>query len=185
MTAELSEPTVKRRAEAHASLRVAETDYADCRDFLFDEAALLDARDYQAWLALLAPEIAYRVTAGVVRYASDAPMEFLILDDRLVDITTRINQISNPKLTFAENPAPFIRRLISNVRVRRDATPDAFQVDSSLLMYRQDAAVAQPYLISGSRRDVIRRSASTLQLVKRHVRLDQSVIPSANLATFM
>jgi len=165
--------------------RIAETDYAECRDFLFDEAAILDARDYQRWLSLLAPEIQYRVTAGVVRYASDQPMEFLILDDRLIDITTRVNQISNPKLTFAENPAPFMRRFVSNIRASQSSTTDTFQVDSSILVYRQDASVAQPYLISGSRHDLLRRAGGALQLLKRHIQLDESVIPSANLATFM
>ena len=165
--------------------RIAETDYAECRDFLFDEAAILDARDYQRWLSLLAPEIQYRVTAGIVRYASDHPAEFLILDERLNDITTRVNQISNPKLTFAENPAPLIRRFVSNIRVSQGSTSDTFVVDSSLLMYRQDAAVVQPYLISGSRHDVLRRAGDALQLMRRHIQLDEFVIASANLATFM
>jgi phthalate 3,4-dioxygenase subunit beta len=184
MTADVPHAT-NRTADASVSPRIREADYADCRDFLFNEAAILDARDYQKWLSLLAPEIQYRVTAGIVRYASDEPRDFLILDDRLIDIATRINQISNPKLTFAENPAPFIRRFVSNIRASRASTPDTFEVDSSLLMYRKDASVAQPYLISAGRHDLIRRAAGALQLVKRHVQVDQSVITSANFATFM
>jgi 3-phenylpropionate/cinnamic acid dioxygenase small subunit len=166
-------------------MRAAESDYADIREFLFAEAEQLDERRYDEWLVRLAPEIEYRVVARVVRSASAEPREFLVLDDRHIDIKTRINQISNPKLTFAENPAPFTRRTVSNIRVQSNAAADAFKVESYLLMYRKDAAVAAPYLISAVRHDLFDRTSGDLRLVKRHVELDQSVIASGNLATFL
>ena len=165
--------------------RVAEPQYADIREFLFSEAELLDARHYDKWFALLAPEIEYRVVARVVRAASAEPRELLILDDRQVDIKTRIAQISNPKLTFAENPAPFMRRFVSNIRASTNVAPDMFNVSSYILLYRKDALAPEPYLISAARRDLLRGVAGGLQLVRRSVSLDQSVIPSANLATFL
>ncbi len=165
--------------------RVAETTYAEVRDFLFDEAALLDDRRYEDWFALLTQEIEYRVVGKLVRAASAPPQEFVVLDDRLVDIRMRINQISNPKLTFAENPAPFTRRSINNIRVKSNAAADRYCVDSNLLMYRQDAAVRDPYLISAARRDILCRSGDALRIAKRDVHLDQSVVASANLPTFL
>jgi 3-phenylpropionate/cinnamic acid dioxygenase small subunit len=165
--------------------RVAEPQYADIREFLFSEAELLDARHYDKWFALLAPDIEYRVVARVARGASAEPREFLILDDRQVDIKTRIAQISNPKLTFAENPAPFTRRFVNNIRATTNAGSDIFNVSSYILLYRKDALVSEPYLISAARRDLLRSVAGELQLVKRSVSLDQSVIASANLATFL
>ena len=165
--------------------RVAETTYAEIRDFLFEEAALLDARRYEEWFALLTPEIEYRVAGKLVRAASAPPQEFVVLDDRLVDVRMRINQISNPKLTFAENPAPFTRRSINNIRVKSSPAAERYLVDSNLLMYRQDAAARDPYLISAARRDILCRFGDALRIAKRDVHLDQSVVASANLPTFL
>jgi 3-phenylpropionate/cinnamic acid dioxygenase small subunit len=109
----------------------------------------------------------------------------VVLDDRLPDIRMRINQISNPKLTFAENPAPFTRRSVNNIRVKSSPMADQYCVESNLLMYRQDAATRDPYLISAARRDIICRSADALRIAKRNVHLDQSVVASANLPTFL
>ena len=44
--------------------------YLEIQRFLFREAALLDRRDYEAWLALTAEDIHYRVTAAVTRDAA-------------------------------------------------------------------------------------------------------------------
>ena len=165
--------------------RVAETTYAEIRDFLYEEAALLDDRRYEDWFALLTPDIEYHVLGKLVRAASAPPLEFAVLDDRLADIRMRINQISNPKLTFAENPAPFTRRSINNIRVKSSPTADRYCVDSNLLMYRQDAAARDPYLISAARRDILCRSGDALRIAKRNVHLDQSVVASANLPTFL
>jgi 3-phenylpropionate/cinnamic acid dioxygenase small subunit len=172
-------------AETDAWSRVAEPQYADIREFLFFEAELLDARHYDKWFALLAPDIEYRVAARIVRAASAEPGEFLVLDDRQVDIKTRIAQISNPKLTYAENPAPFTRRFVSNIRATTNPVSDLFKVSSSILLYRKDASVSEPHLISAVRHDLLRGVGGELRLVKRNVSLDQSVVASANLATFL
>jgi 3-phenylpropionate/cinnamic acid dioxygenase small subunit len=181
------EATIKPPADTagEAWRRVAETTYAEIRDFMFEEAALLDDRRYEEWFALLTPEIEYRVVGKLVRAASAPPMEFVVLDDRLVDVRMRINQISNPKLTFAENPAPFTRRSINNIRVKSSPMADRYCVDSYLLMYRQDAAARDPYLISAARRDILCRSGDALRITKRDVHLDLSVVASANLPTFL
>lgn len=181
------EATTKPAADTtgEAWQRVAETTYAEIRDFLYEEAALLDDRRYEEWFVLLTQEIEYRVFGKLVRAASAPPLEFVVLDDRLADIRMRINQISNPKLTFAENPAPFTRRSINNIRVKASPTDDRYCVESNLLMYRQDAAMRDPYLISAARRDILCRSGDALRIAKRNVHLDQSVVASANLPTFL
>jgi PAH dioxygenase small subunit len=184
----MTESAPLRQAEDHVRsetwARAAEPDYAEIREFLFTEAEQLDARHYDQWLARLAPEIEYRVVARVVRSASAEPREFLVLDDRQVDIKARIDQISNPKLTFAENPPPFTRRFVSNIRAQSNSAANAFNVESYLLIYRKDASVDTPYLISAVRCDRLERNAGALRLRKRHVQLDQAVIASGNLASF-
>ncbi len=164
---------------------IPETDYAQIRDFLFDEGAALDARRYAQWLAYVAPEIEYRIVARVIRQTSDEPQEFVVLDDRRTEIEMRVRQISDPKLSFAENPAPLTRRFVTNIRAWRDTTSSRFRVDSNLLLYRQDESLAAPYLISAQRRDILTRADGAMRLLRRHVRLDQSVVASGNLPTFL
>src|SRR3546814_6172626 len=45
--------------------------YADITEFLFDEAELLDGLRFDAWAALLAPDLSYRVPLRVTRSTAD------------------------------------------------------------------------------------------------------------------
>src|SRR5689334_1056933 len=78
--------------------------YVEIQRFLYREAALLDRREYSAWLALIAEDIHYRVTASVARDAGATPVEYAIVDENLTGLKSRVDQISTPRLTRAENP---------------------------------------------------------------------------------
>ena len=60
---------------------------------------MLDRRDYGAWLALMTEDIHYRVTAAVSRDAGAKPVDYAIIDENLIGLKSRIDQISNPRLT--------------------------------------------------------------------------------------
>jgi 3-phenylpropionate/cinnamic acid dioxygenase small subunit len=164
---------------------VSEADYAAIRDFLFDEAALLDDRRYPDWLALLEPDISYRVAAHVVRAAGTGPKEVLVLDDRIADIEMRVKQLSTPNLTYAENPPPLFRRFVSNIRVKTGEQPNEYSTHSYLLMYRDGGTMPAPFVYSLVRRDTLRRIDGALRIAGRIAHLDQSIIGSANLSTFV
>jgi phthalate 3,4-dioxygenase subunit beta len=91
--------------------------FVEIQRFLFREAALLDRRDYAAWLSLLTEDIHYRVTAAVARDAAAQPVQYAIIDENLTGLKSRIDQISNPRLTRAENPPSLTRRVVSNIDV--------------------------------------------------------------------
>src|SRR4051812_32459306 len=92
--------------------------YVAIQRFLYREAALLDRRDYAGWLGLLTDDIQYRVDAQVARDAGVAPVEYAIVDENLVGLKSRIDQISNPRLTRAENPPSLTRRIVSNIEAQ-------------------------------------------------------------------
>src|SRR4051812_36263954 len=110
--------------------------FIDIQRFLFREAALLDRRDYAAWLSLATEDVQYRVMAAVAREAGTAPVRYAIIDENLTGLKSRIDQISNPRLTRAENPPSLTRRFVSNIDACHSEKPDEFSVMSYLLAYR-------------------------------------------------
>lgn len=171
--------------QSSTAVPVDEATYASVRNFLFDEAALLDSRRYTDWFALLTPDIQYRVAAHATRFIGTEPKEVLILDDRATDIELRIRQISSPNLTYTENPAPLMRRFVSNIQVRTEFAPDEFAVESYLLMCRNGGTLGEAFTYSLVRRDTLRRADGGLRLASRHALLDQTVMASPNIATFV
>jgi hypothetical protein len=98
--------------------------YIEIQRFLFREAALLDRREYDAWLALTTEDIQYCVTAAVSRDAGANAVDYSIIDENLVGLKSRIDQISNPKLTRAENP-PSMTRFRAKFQRRPTCSPTA------------------------------------------------------------
>lgn len=164
---------------------ISETEYASVRDFLFDEAALLDARRYLDWFGTLTPDLSYQISARVTRAAEAEPQEFPILSDTAEDVETRVKQLSNPRLTFADNPPPFMRRFVGNIRVRRGTAASELSVDSNLLMCRSGGGTNESHTFAVERRDTLRWVDGALRLACRRAYLDQSVISSPNFPTFV
>src|SRR5262245_36188005 len=117
-------------------IAVDEALYIEIQRFLFREAALLDRRQYGAWLALTTRDIQYLVTVGVSRDAGARAIDYAIIDENLVGLKARIEQISNPKLTRAENPPSMTRRVVSNIEAYHSKVSDEFFANSYLLAYR-------------------------------------------------
>ena len=89
--------------------------FVEIQRFLFREAALLDRREYAGWLSLTTDDIQYRVTAAVARDAGAKAVDYAIIDEDKTGLKSRIDQISNPRLTRAENPPSMVRRVVSNI----------------------------------------------------------------------
>ena len=99
------------------SRSVSDTDYLAVQRFMYHEALLLDERAYLDWFFLLTDDIRYKITTQVARAAEDGTTRVAIIDEDMQALKMRVDQISNPKLTHAENPPTLTRRLISNIQV--------------------------------------------------------------------
>jgi 3-phenylpropionate/trans-cinnamate dioxygenase beta subunit len=159
--------------------------FVEIQRFLYREAGLLDRRDYPGWLALLAQDIRYRVSAAVARDAGVEPVGYAIIDEGLTGLKSRIDQVSNPRLTRAENPPSMTRRVVSNVEAYHVQTPDEFDVVSYLLAYRSRPSIPEGGFYVAVRHDTLRRSASGWQLSSRSVHLDQTMIFDGALSTLL
>jgi 3-phenylpropionate/cinnamic acid dioxygenase small subunit len=150
--------------------------FVEIQRFLFREAALLDRRQYADWLGLLDKDIHYRVTAKVVRDAGADAVDYSIVEEDMVGLKSRIDQISNPRLTRAENPPSSARRFISNIDAYAGEAQGEFVATSYILAHRSRRNTPEGGFYIAERRDVLRRNGVEWRLARRLVRLDQATL---------
>jgi ethylbenzene dioxygenase beta subunit len=153
--------------------------------FLVREAALLDGRDYHGWLSLTAEDISYRVTAALARDAGTPTVDYAIIDENLDGLKSRIDQISNPRLTRAENPPSLMRRVISNIEAYHGELEGEFLVTSYLLAYRSRPRSPEGSFYVAVRHDLLRRKHTDWRLAKRTVQLDHTTLQDGALSTLL
>ena len=168
--------------EGRGSAPVSDAAFLEVQRFLNREAALLDRRDYMAWLDLLTEDVRYVVTARVSRPAESGPLDYAIVDEDAETLRLRLLQIGDPRLTRAENPATLTRRFVSNFEVEATAYPDGYVAHSNLLVYRQRGTAPDGDFYAGQRRDVLRRDGASLRIADRLVRLDHNVLFDGSLS---
>lgn len=159
--------------------------FVQIQRFLYREAALLDRREYVAWLALATEDVRYRVTAAMARDAGDAPINYAIVDEDLAGLKSRIDQISNPRLTRAENPPSLTRRIVSNIEAHHCGSPDEFAVTSYLLAYRSRPSAPEGIFYVALRSDTLRRTQGSWHIARRDVHLDQIMLVDGALSTLL
>jgi 3-phenylpropionate/cinnamic acid dioxygenase small subunit len=144
--------------------------------FLYQEAAMLDSRDYAAWSKILADDVRYQVFAKINRDASIGGLEFALINETPIELKQRIDQISTPKLTHAENPPSITRRSVTNVMASRGASQNEFEVTCNVLVYRTTVDLPEGGFYSAQREDLIREVGGEFRLARRVVHLDQTVM---------
>jgi p-cumate 2,3-dioxygenase beta subunit len=106
---------------------------SDVEDFLYHEAALLDAWHLQDWLALCEPDVTYRVPAAESRDGRPQEALFLIADDA-ARLRGRVARLLDPQ-AHAEFPHSRTRRLITNVRIV-GRLADTIEVEANFAVHR-------------------------------------------------
>jgi p-cumate 2,3-dioxygenase beta subunit len=100
-------------------------------EFLYHEAALLDAWQLDDWLALLTDDATYRVPSNDRPEADPAKALFTIADD-IHRIRGRVTRLKDPH-AHAEFPPSRTRRIISNVRITER---NPLRVEANFVVYR-------------------------------------------------
>lgn len=159
--------------------------FVDVQRFLYREAALLDRREYLKWFALTTPDIRYLVTAATARDAGAAAVETAIIDADAVALKARIDQISNPKLTRAENPPSMMRRAVTNIEACHTDLPGELIVTSYLLAYRSRPHAPEGGFYVAAREDALRQEGAEWRLARRTVRLDHLLLFDGAVSTLL
>lgn len=160
------------------------SDAARCiEQFLYREAALLDAWNLDAWLTLYTEDCVYEVTPP----GEDDPENlspdiafFLIADDR-ERLEQRIIRILNPS-AHVENPRSRTRHLYSNLRI--DEEDEKIVVHLNFVTYRNRDRITTEYM-GAIRFDMIRHGESHL-IKRKRIMLDMdALIPQGKVSIFL
>jgi 3-phenylpropionate/cinnamic acid dioxygenase small subunit len=165
-------------AQARAALR------EEVLEFLYEEAALVDAGRLEEWLGLLTDDVQYRMPLRLTRERgspTDVAREMQYFWDDRATLELRVRRLRTD-FAWAEDPPSRTRHFISNVRVAPGATPDEVYVRSYVLIYRNRGDGPQAELLSGERHDVLRREAGGWKLARREFIVDQATLGAQNLS---
>lgn len=156
--------------------------------FLFREARLLDANDYEGWLTMLHPDIHYWMPLIQSRYKRDKaelydPNRMAHFDERYDDLALRAGRFKQ-KTAWAEDPPTRHCHFVTNIEIESDDLGDQWTVHSLVISLRNRNEDEENWL-GGRRTDIICRLPSgDLKLLRRHIFMAQSVLLSKNLNTF-
>lgn len=158
----------------------------EVEQFLYHEAELLDGLDFDNWLALLSDDIIYQMP---VRINVDGPdktdytFDSMTFDDDYYTLKLRVDRLKS-EFAWAEIPPSRTRRFVSNVRIKSQEE-NTLEVFSNLLIYRSRGNDFESDLISGERRDVLKRNEDGWKVLRRYFIIDQTSINTRNLAIFV
>lgn len=166
----------------------------EIEEFLFDEAELLDRRDFTSWLKTLADDLVYFMPMTFnVKYGEHATKEKTRLEKDMSwfnegkwTLSKRAEQIMTG-VHWAEEPLSRVCRLVSNVQLtsmgKGHAGDEEVGVRSRFLIYQNRCEYEQYYFV-GDRSDVVRKTNGEWLLARREVNIHQNVLMAKNLTIF-
>jgi 3-phenylpropionate/cinnamic acid dioxygenase small subunit len=157
----------------------------EVEQFLYAEAALLDARQFREWLGLLTDDIHYWMPIRRTVRTADLDLEFTkpgemaYFDDDRGLLEMRVKKLEAGS-AWSEDPPSRSRHFVSNVRIL-EVSGDEITLEAAFHLYRSrlDAEVDNWV---GRRIDLLRRADGAFRLARRHIFLDQTVILAANMS---
>jgi 3-phenylpropionate/cinnamic acid dioxygenase small subunit len=158
----------------------------EVEQFLYEEAALLDARRYREWFALVAEDIHYwmpirrTVTRSDLEHEFTAPGAMAYFDDDRELLEMRVKKLEASS-AWSEDPPSRSRHFVSNVRIL-EVSGDEITIEACFHVYRSRLNTDADNWV-GRRTDLLRRAGTSFKLAKRHIFLDQTVIVSKNMST--
>ena len=149
---------------------------------------MLDERDFEAWLAMLSPDVIYRVqvrattTRGGIGERTPLVGHY---DEDLYSLRKRVARLGT-SFAWAEDPPSRTRHVVSNICTFTTAQEDVLRVRSYQLVFRSRGDLYEPDLLCGERTDLLcGANGQELRLSRREVVLDESVLRTQNLAIFL
>ncbi|WP_230293756.1 3-phenylpropionate/cinnamic acid dioxygenase subunit beta [Croceicoccus sp. Ery5] len=160
----------------------------EIQQFLYREARLLDNEQYDEWLELLTDDIHYWVPGVQARYRKDeakfSSERMAYFDDGLEYLKIRVARAKQPS-AWAEDPPTRHFHLIGNIEVLPTEDSNEWTVHSVILNHRHRTEDDEMEL-KARRVDTIRRnSEGLLELARRKVILQETVLQAKNINTFL
>lgn len=176
-----------RQQRVGAALPFSDERHQTAHQWLVEEAYLLDAQAYEAWLDLLTDDIHYvmpvRVTTALGSGFDTAP-GMAHFDEDKYSLSRRVARFLTEH-AWTEDPPSRLRHHLSNVRTYRTEDEDHLVVESAVLLFRSRGDVREPSLVSAGREDLLRRDGDGWRLARRTILVDESVLRTQNMAIFL
>lgn len=164
-----------------------DTRHLQAHQFLVDEAYLLDAQDYTAWLDTLTDDIHYFAPVRVTTASGagfDTSPGMAHFDENKYSLNRRVARFATEH-AWTEDPPSRLRHHITNVRTFACDDDAHLIVESAELLFRSRGDVNEAALVSCGREDLLRRTDQGWKLARRTIYLDESVLRMQNLAVFL
>src|SRR5512147_251316 len=139
-------------------------------EFLYREAAILDAWRLDEWLALFTADGRYLVPTTDLP-DGDPRKDLVFIDDDMVRLRARVERLKS-RHGHREYPSSRTRRFISNIRIKVD--DGAIVVTSSFLVYRFRMGESSPYV--GWYEHRLKQIDGKLKMQHRKAVLDQEAL---------
>lgn len=139
-------------------------------EFLYHEAALLDAWRLDEWLALFTADGRYFVPTTDLP-DGDPRKDLVFIDDDMVRLRARVERLKS-RHGHREYPSSRTRRFISNLRIKFE--DGDIVVNSSFLVYRFRLGESSPYI--GSYEHRLKRVDGELKIQRRKAVLDMEAL---------
>jgi p-cumate 2,3-dioxygenase subunit beta len=154
---------------------------AEIEDFLYREAALLDAWRLDDWLGLLTADAVYRVPSNDRPDADSRDTLFLIADD-INRIRARVTRLKD-KSAHAEYPPSRTRRMISNVRItERNGSALKVEANFSVHRFRRNEGIR---VYVGHYRYELRVEGGRLKIARRDAVIDSMELGGLSSVSFI
>jgi len=186
-TAAPDSTTILRGLSSRKRVPLGSEVYNRLLETLYDEAAALDERRFDDWIAMLAADLVYQAPIRMTRTGAnrdrDVMRTMFHFDDDYTSILMRTGRLQ--KSAWAEDPPSRCRRFITNVRVGECDAAGEYEVVSYLYLERSRGDNPHNEQLTAERRDVWRAVDGGYVLAKREIIVDQSVLGMSNLAVFL
>lgn len=181
-------PTAPKRDRQYYELK------QEIEEFLYDEAELLDSRQFKAWIDTLADDLVYFMPMMFnVKFGQHEEREKTKLEQDISwfnegkwTLTKRAEQILTG-VHWSEEPLSRLSRLVSNIQLtsigKDEEGRDEVHVRSRFITY-QNRCEHEEYYFAGKRHDILRREDGVWKLARREIHLGQTVLLAKNLTMF-
>lgn len=158
----------------------------EVEQFYNHEAELLDTRQFEVWLDLLADDLRYWMPLSRNQEFGEwdgqhtrEGKDLNWFDEGKFEMEQRVKQIMTG-MHWAEEPISRTCHMVSNLQVE-DGEDGLLKTRCRFLVYRNRTETETDFFV-GKRHDSLRREADGFRIVARKIFLDQSVLLAKNLS---
>ena len=155
---------------------------SEYEDFFYNEAALLDRYQFDAWYALFTPDAVYEVPRAGAEDDADSSEELFYIADDYQKLGFRVDRMKKPA-NHSEWPPSVCSRMISNVRIT-GVDERGVHVETKFITHRSKNEVTDVY--HGHHLYILRQVDGRTRIASKRTFLDMNALrPQGKVTIFI